>query len=516
MRDRNQEAIQINYEIIVAEDDPVRKVVEICEQLDYTELNKQYLRAWRKVNPVTMFIILVFAYMNKAYSCRDIEHLCRVDVRFLWILNGEPVPDHATIARFQNEKLAPVIEDLFYQFVKLLIGMGEVSYRNVFIDGTKIEADANKYTFVWAKTVEKNRRKLRAKIEQELPEIARRNGISERANLLEALNALLSTRDLLGIEFVHGSGHRKKPLQRDCETLASYLEKLQQYDDALSICGKRKSYSKTDVDATFMRMKEDAMKNGQLKPGYNVQAAVESEYIVGLGLFSNQADTNTLIPLIERIQNGSGRLIQNVVADAGYASEENYTYLEKHNQTAYIKPNLYEKSKTKKYKNDKFRVENLTYEPKNRRYVCPNGKHLKFKRYTKEKSDNGFISTKSIYECEGCSGCPYRNQCYKGKQENRIITVSRTYIRQNLKATKLITSEQGNLLRTNRSIQVEGVWGVLKQDYGFRRFLTRGKRKTEAQIFLLAFAFNVQKLYNRIHAKRFGVSLFALKEKGAS
>lgn len=511
MRNRSQEALPINYEIIIEKDDPVRKVVEICEKLDYTKLYEQYLRIWRKVNPETMFMLIVFGYMNRAYSCREIEHLCKVDIRFMWILNGEPVPDHATIARFQNEKLAPVIEDLFYQFVGYLIEIGEVSYRNVFVDGTKIEANANKYTFVWAKAVEKNRQKLLRKINAELPEIEQRNGISDRANLLQALNALLSMKELYKIEFVHGSGKRKTQLQKDCETLSGYLERLEAYENSLSICGKRKSYSKTDIDATFMRMKEDAMNNGQLKPGYNVQIAVESEYIVGMGLFPNPTDTTTLIPFLTRIQNNSGYKILSVTADAGYASEENYTFLEKNNIAAYIKPQQYEIRKTKKFKKDIFRVENLVYEKENDRYLCPNEKYLNFAYEKHTKSDNGYPITKKIYTCETCSGCPYRDKCFKGSYENRKIGVSQVYARQNREATERITTEEGILLRMNRSIQVEGAFGVLKQDFAFRRFLTRGKQKTETQFFLLAFAFDLQKLWNRLNSDRFQSPLFSVK-----
>lgn len=508
MRARNQVVFPLDIGIKIDENDPVRKVVEICEELDYSELENTYLRSWRKVNPRTMFMLLVFGYMNHAYSCREIEQLCRVDIRFMWILNGEPVPDHATIARFQNEKLVCAVENLFYQFVDKLIQQEEISYKNVFVDGTKIEANANKYTFVWAKAVEKNRQKLMRKIDKELPEIERRNGICEKANLLDALNALLSFKELYDIHFVYGRGKRKTQLQKDCETLAGYLERLEEYEKHLSICGKRKSYSKTDIDATFMRMKEDAMQNGQLKPGYNVQIAVESEYIVGLGLFPNPTDTTTLIPFLNRVQNKSKHKIKNVVADAGYASEENFTYLEENDIEAYIKPNQYEISKTRKYQNDAFRVENLNYDKENDCYICPNNKRLNFSYESQKNTENGYKTTKKNYICENCSGCPYREKCFKGNYENRKISISQTYARQNREATERITSNEGISLRMNRSIQVEGAFGVIKQDFAFRKFLTRGKQKTETQFFLLAFAFNVQKLWNRQKSGRFQHSLF--------
>lgn len=258
------------------------------------------------------------------------------------------------------------------------------------------------------------------------------------------------------------------------------------------MAGKRKSYSKADKDATFMRMKEDYMNNGQLKPGYNVQIAVESEYIVGVGLFHNPTDTTTLIPFMERIQSNSKRKIRNLIADAGYASEENFTYLEEYGQNAYIKPQLYEVSKTRKYKNDKYRPEHMEYDKEADKYICPNKKRLSYSYTSKYTTENGYVTSRKIYQCESCEGCPYRNECHASKHDRRI-RVSHKLNEQNQKATELITTNEGILLRMNRSIQVEGAFGTIKQDFRFRRFLTKGKAKTETQFFLVAFAYNVGK-----------------------
>lgn len=162
-RNRNQVVLPLEIGRNIAKDDPVFKSAEICDKLDYSRLEKEYVRAWRKLNPATMFILLVYAYMRRLYSSRQIEEACKTDIRFMWILGHEPAPDHSTIARFQNEKLVPVIENLFYQIIEQLIDMNEVYYTNMFVDGTKIEANANKYSFVWAKAVEKNLKKLETK-----------------------------------------------------------------------------------------------------------------------------------------------------------------------------------------------------------------------------------------------------------------------------------------------------------------------------------------------------------------
>ena len=506
-RNRNQVVLPLEIEKVIPKDDPVFKLAEICGKLDYSRLEKEYVRAWRKLNPATMFILLVYAYMRKLYSSRQIEEACKTDIRFMWILGHEPAPDHSTIARFQNEKLVPVIEDLFYQLIEQLIDMNEVSYTNVFVDGTKIEANANKYTFVWAKAVEKNLKKLETKTEALTRQTALKYCLREDLSFEELLAELIRLASFRNISFVYGKGKRKTQIQRDIDLLLSLGDKRHKYLESLAIAGKRKSYSKTDKDATFMRMKEDYMNNGQLKPGYNVQIAVESEYIVGVGLFHNPTDTTTLIPFMERIQSNSKRKIRNLIADAGYASEENFTYLEEHGQNAYIKPQLYEVSKTRKYKNDKYRPEHMEYDKEADEYICPNKKRLSYCYTSKYTTENGYVTSRKVYQCESCEGCPYRNECHTSKYDRRI-RVSHKLTGQNQKATELITTDEGILLRMNRSIQVEGAFGIIKQDFRFRRFLTKGKAKTETQFFLIAFAYNVEKLCNRINSNRFGRSLF--------
>ena len=508
MRSICQVVLPLDLGIKISENDPARKLVEICDGLNYEKLYSEYLRNWRKIDPAVLFEIVVLAYMHGKYSSREIEDLCRNDIRFMWLLGGEAAPDHATIARFQNERLVPVVEDLFYQLANKLIELGEISYNNVFVDGTKIEANANRYTFVWTNAVKSNRRKLNIRLEKELPLLAKKYGIDESCSLEEVLYTMESYANMYGIQFVYGSGRRKTALQRDYDKLKEYKAKLDAYEESLGICGKRKSFSKTDTDATFMRTKDDHMQNGQLKPCYNVQICVESEYITGLGLFPNPADTMTLIPFLKRVQNGCGRKIQSVTADAGYASEENYTYLEENGQEAYIKPTDYEVRKTKRFKENIYRVENLLYDEEKDTFTCPNEKRLFFVGESYEKTESGYVTTKKNYVCEGCEGCSHREKCYKAKDCARQISVSQTMRRLKREATERINTERGIILRQNRSIQVEGAFGVLKEDFRFRRFLTRGKAKTETQFFILAIAFNVQKLWNREKFERFNMFLF--------
>lgn len=511
MRNRNQVVLPLNLGICIPEDDPVFVLDEICRKLDYSKLYETYLRSWRKVNPETLFELLVFGYMNRKYSARQIEEACRTDIRFMWILGNEPAPDHSTIARFQNERLTEVIEDLFYQLVGQLCEAGEVRFRNMFVDGTKIEANANKYTFVWKKAVEKNDAKLDAKTERILVILRERYGFSAGSSAVEIYESMLRRAQWLQVRFQSGKGKHKTQLQKDIETLKEYFDKKEEYRRHLRICGKRSSYSKTDTDATFMRMKEDSMKNGQLKPGYNIQIGVESEYVVGVGAFANRTDVQTLIPFLNRVRSRSGRTVEQVIADAGYESKENYLYLKENGQKSFIKPQNYEISKTRKYKANPYSVENMTYDKGSDSYHCPNGDVLHYAYSKTEHTAAGYEVETRYYRNDSCAGCPHYGKCHKSEKDFREIKVTPAFVENRKESLANIISDEGILLRMNRSIQVEGVFGVLKQDYNFRRFLTRGKAHIETQFFLLAFAFNVEKWKNKRTAGRFGRDLFPLQ-----
>ena len=510
MREKNQVVLPLDLEICIPEGDFVFKVAEICESLDYTELFNTYLRTWRKVNPITMFEIIVFAYMNRKFSSRDIESLCKTDIRFMWLLNGEPAPSDSTITRFQRGHLAEAIEGLFYQFVSKLYEMGEIKFKNLFVDGTKIEAYANKYTFVWKSAIEKNLAKLEKKISSLLPVISERYNLSANISLEECYEYLLREAQWVSLVFAVGKGKHKTQLQRDIEILEEYIAKKAEYCSHLGKFGNRNSFSKTDTDATFMHMKEDHMRNGQLKPGYNIQIGVESEYIVGVGSFSNRTDVQTLIPFLNRIRRHTNRIFENIIADAGYESSENYLYLEETGQRCFIKPQNYEISRKSSYKANPYIIDNMPYNAKRDEYTCPGGRKLKFRREKQRTTENGYTVSTKYYSNDRCGRCPHKDKCHSSKNGYRTIQANNIILEYRPRVLEALTSEEGRLLRMNRSIQVEGVFGVLKEDYGFRRFLTRGKKNIETQFFLLAFALNIEKICNRTKKGRIGLDLFAL------
>lgn len=519
--------LPLDIDCIIPENDSVRLLSQFVEEMDLEDLYATYSRfRENQATPRQMLKMVLYSYMNHNFSSRSMELSCRRDINFMYLLEGAPVPDHATFARFRSLHFAPCAQRLMAEASGFLYDIEEISGKDIFIDGSKVEACANKYTFVWKKSVTKSQTKLLQKLADLVAECEELYGIRliyqnqvKMKHVKKLRKKLYAIKQEEQIEFVHGIGKRKTGLQRSIEKLEEYLDKLKEYTQKIHICGERNSYSKTDHDATFMRMKEDAMRNGQLKAGYNVQHGVDSEYIVWLTVSSHPTDTPTLIPFIKNMEEHLNFKYEKFVMDAGYESEENYVYLEANEQLSFIKPANYEVSKTRKYQNDISRIENMQYNEEGDYYICRNNKKLIVSGSKRKKSATGYESKKTIYTCEDCSGCPYKGSCIKGNNcktsmEDRVksLETSKLFNRLRKESLERIISKEGCELRMNRSIQAEGSFGELKQDMGFRRFLCKGKQNVLAESILLAMAHNINKLHNKIQSGRTGTHLFELKE----
>jgi transposase len=519
--------LPLNIDYIIPDNDSVRLLSQFVEEMDLTDLYSTYSRfRENQATPRQMLKIVIYSYMNHRYSSRLMESSCSRDVNFMYLLENSPVPDHATFARFRSIHFAPCAERIMAEMTNFLYDIGEISGDDIFIDGTKIEACANKYTFVWKKSVTKNLEKLLVKLSDFVAECEELFGIKlvfenqvKIKHVKKLRKKLYALKEEGNVEFVHGCGKRKTPIQRSIEKLEEYLNKLKEYTMKIHICGERNSYSKSDHDATFMRMKEDAMGNGQLKAGYNVQHGVDSEYVVWLTVGPQATDTTTLIPFLGSMESHLKFKYLRIVADAGYESEENYLHIETNGQLSYIKPMNYEISKTKKYQGDISRIENMEYNRDEDYYICKYGKKLNVIKTIKKKSKTGYESEKTVYSCEDCSNCPHKRSCIKGNNsktplEDRIknLETSKLFNRLRKDSLERIVSKKGCELRMNRSIQAEGSFGELKQDMGFRRFLCKGKNSVLAESLLLAIAHNINKLHNKIQSERTGTHLFKLKE----
>jgi transposase len=492
-------------EKVIPAEDSVRLLEKMMEEMEYTPLMRAYKRTGRRpaTNPVTLLKIVVYAVMEGIFSSRGMASSCSRDINYIWLLNGEKAPNHSEIARFRSKRLPECGEELFYQLVEKLSVLGEIKYEHLFVDGTKMEANANKYSFIWKKSTTKYEARLQERLEKLTPELCSRYGVL--ANTPDELSRELERR--VTTPFVYGRGKRKSELQRDIELLRELLERKRKYAEYQETFKGRNSFSKTDPDATFMRMKEDHMRNAQLKPGYNIQFGVEGEYITGVQVSSERSDQPTLIPLLESMEAHLAKSYEDVTTDAGYESEENYTYFESKTAQCYIKPQNYERSKTKKYRSNMALRENMEYDAALDEYTCQAGKKLRSVYIGKRKSKSGFESEITYYECESCKGCQYKKKCTRSKG-NRTLQVSKKFIEQRKQSLERITGEKGVLLRMNRSIQSEGAFGVIKQDYGFRQFLLRGNKKVLTEILLMAMGYNINKLHNKIQQNRTGRQLF--------
>ena len=508
---------------VIPDNDCVRLLGQFVEELDLSDLYSTYSRVKEnQVSPRQLLKIMLYAYHEHNYSSRGIEKACRRDINYMYLLEGRSAPDHATIARFRSIHFGQVADKYLAMTARYLMDLGEISGREIFIDGTKIEANANKYTFVWKKSVTKNQVKLLEKTALLVQECVESYGLREiwhgqvkEKHLSKILRKLYKIKDEESIEFVHGSGCRKTQLQKHIELLEEYSARLKEYSRKLEVLGDRNSYSKTDPDATFMRMKEDAMLNGQLKPAYNLQLGVDSGYISWLTLSPKPTDTSTLIPFLTGMETALKHRYPVVVADAGYESEENYSYLEDRGISAMIKPANYEISKTRKYKQDISRRENMPYNPDGDYYTCRNGRRLYAHGIHHQKTASGYVRKQTVYRCYECAGCPHRAECLKGKnwkipEEERFkkLTVSRKFERQRKECLDRITSEEGIQLRVNRSIQAEGAFALWKEDGAFRQFLCRGQANVYAESVLMAIAQNIDNLHRRIQNRKLGLHLY--------
>ena len=520
--------LSLDIESIIPNNDSVRLLSQFIEEMDISKLESTYFRIRKNsATPRQMLKIMLYAYMNRIYSARDIEKVCRRDINFMFLLEGMPAPDHATIARFRTLHFAPFAKDTFVQMIEILHDLGEISGKNIFIDGTKIESCANKYTFVWKKAVTKNLAKLLEKLAQFVADCEVQYGIKVIYQNQVALRHIKKLRKKLykikkdeQITFVYGTGKRKSPLQKSIETLETYLNKLKEYTQKLYKCGQRNSYSKTDEDATFMRMKEDAMLNGQLKPAYNLQHGVDAQYITWLTIGPQPTDTTTLIPFLKDMETHLSFKYEKIVADSGYESEENYLFIEENEQISFIKPSNYEISKTRKYKTDISKRENMVYDEDSDVYLCKAGRKLTVTGLKKSTSKTGYISEKTQYTCEDCSNCEFKTKCIKGnnsktpiEERTKRLEVSKVFQKKRAENLKRILTDEGCKLRMNRSIQAEGSFASIKTDMSFRRYLCKGKNNVFAESVLLAMAHNLNKLDSKIQNETTGIHLFELKKE---
>ena len=492
-----------SFDDLIAQKHPVRIVDQVVEALNIKPLLKAYSEEGNPAyHPKMLLKIMLYAYMANIYSSRKIELAVRENINFMW-LTGMTVVDHNTINRFRSNKLQEPFKEIFKQVVLMLASEGLITLKQIYTDGTKIEAQANKYSFVWGKSIKTNKAKMLPQLEelwkyaQSLsnddgndPEPPEFKEISKE--VIEKTVAQIDAK-LSGNE--NASSKAKAKLRYIKQNFVKNLEK---YEEQEKILGQRNSYSKTDPDATFMRMKEDHMLNGQLKPGYNAQISTENQIIVNYTVHQNPTDTKTLKPHLENLKETFGEEVfkglEEITADAGYGSEENYDYLEQSALTAYVKYNTFDKEQDKNYqkKHKTFSRENLYYNTEEDFYVCPTGQKMNKTHQSKRTAEAGYTQYLSHYQAQNCQGCPLRGQCFKAKG-NRSIERNHNLERHKERTRELLLNEKGIQKRKQRTADVEPVFAQLKHNNGFRRFSLKGLEKVELEFGLMAIAHNLRK-----------------------
>ena len=477
---------------------PVRVVNDVINKINLEHLLSAYqTKGTSSYHPQMLLKVLVYGYVSNVYSSRKLEAACKENIHFMW-LTAMNYPDHHTINRFRGVRLKEALRKVFEEVVRLLAEEGLLSIEEVYTDGTKIEANANKYTFVWKKAIQTNKEKMKKQLQQiwqyaqsvsqaedHMPEPPDFTTI-DREKVQSTVNKL---NEVLG---------GKKDIDKKVRAKLNYVTKnfpqnIEKYEAQEAVLGERNSYSKTDEDATFMRMKEDHMKNGQLKPGYNAQISTSNQFIVNYTLHPNPTDTTTLTAHLAQHEESFGLPPKVVTADAGYGSEENYTLMEGKEITAFVKYGLFDKEQDENHhKKHPFSPDKLFYNKEHDHYICPMGQTMPYIGDNNRRTSTGFEQTYRRYQARSCHNCPLNGVCHKSKG-NRIIEINVNLNRLKQKAYQLLNSEQGIEYRKKRCYDVEPVFGNIKQNYGFRRFMLRGKEKVAIEWGLLAIAHNIRK-----------------------
>ena len=489
--------LPVNYEHVIDGCDPVVSFREVVGGLNLQRFIKTSRKGRQEYHPEVMLQLILFGYMENIRSLRQLEKACQVDIRFMYLGDGIR-PSFMAFQRFIDSKLTDSIDDIFYMINQYLIKKDQIDTNILFVDGTKIEANANKFTFVWKKAVLKYQAKLFVKISETLEAIKEQLGYpanqkQEYASFdLESLCSLLEEQiEREGVKFVYGKGTRKTPVQRHYEKVVGYQAKLKEYEEKLEICGERNSYSKTDDDATFMHGKEDYYnKTGIFKPYYNLQIGVSDEYILHYGVFPNPTDTKTWIPFFDSFYQRYGFYPESPVGDAGYGSYDNYLYNLNHKMRLTMKYGMFSKEEEKAFKKKLYNIKNVTIEAD--RLITQDG-HVYYYSHDYQKREGVYPQIKQVYVHEAW------DESHKQQKIPRTISRDIVLLQLQDEAKRELKNEEGIELRVRRSIEAEGAFGDIKANAEYTRIQRRGKRRVQTEICLVLIGYNLRKYHAKKH-----------------
>lgn len=510
--DQNQFVrVPIQIEEFIPSGHLVRIIDKTIEGLDMADLSQFYPGGGSSAyHPKMMIKVWVYGYCTRIYTTRPLARAIREQLPFIWLAGGHR-PSFKTLSEFRGNRMQEMIDVVFKMVLVMLIDEGYINLEDLYVDGSKWEANANKHKVVWAKNTARYKAAVLARVEsylkqvtelqamedqrygnRDLEEVGEGKQVSVVLNS-ERLSTYLTDLNTL-IAAASADNARQRELKKVRTALVHEQGKLENYEQQEQILNGRNSFSKTDWDATAMRMKDE-----QLLPAYNIQHSTSNQFIVNYTIGQNASDSVALIPhldkLAERFDGLSGGRLQNLCADAGYGSEENYTYLEGCQIAAYVKYPLWYQEKSGELAKKKFRRENWVYEESSDTYTCPNDQKLVFAEQKEIVGTNGYKRTVRLYKCQNCDGCPFAGECNKSEENVRSVQHSPKGEEYKARAKELLATEKGVEMRSNRSIEVETAFGDIKYNMKHERFVLRENKKVYVEFGLLAIGHNLRKVY---------------------
>lgn len=487
-----------NLEELVPKKHLVRVVNQVVEQLDLSSIINQYEGGGTSAyHPKMLVKVLLYGYAMKIYTGRKLAKALAQDTTFMW-LAAYNRPDFRTINLFRSGILKETIEDLFKELLLFLVDHGYVKVENYFTDGSTFTADANRLKVVWKKNSERYKAIAEQKCQELFKQIDQLNAaeelqygdqdLEEMGSKPVSKEAVATGVEKLNKAIENTSEKRKKHKAESLKKkIIAQQEKINKYEEQLEIGQQRSGYSKTDSDASVMKMK-----NEEFLPAYNVLVSSENQFVTAITAHQNPNDGACFKEHFESFVFAP----ETVTADSIFGTEQNYQLLEGAEIGSYLKYPMFHKEDSKKIKDDPFRKENFKYDPVSDTYTCPNSQPLRYAQMKEEiHKKTGFKSHYKIYQADNCTACKMREQCTKSRENNRTIMINEQWAIYKEIAHRNLHSEKGLQLRQRRGQEIETCFGDFKHNMGFRRFHLRGLKKVKTEVTVVAMAHNLRKIH---------------------
>lgn len=488
-----------------------RIINDVVEGIPMEKLREYYAGGGASCyHPKMMIKVWLYGYCERVYTSRRLAKALRENVVFIWLSGGQ-APCFKTLSEFRGERMQDLVDTVFKQVLLLLLSEGYISMEDLYVDGSKWEANANRHKITWAKNTARYKEAVLERVEEllrqarelqvaedsqygnkDLAEVGQGKEVRLVLTSAQASEYLAELNRL--IEEKAEEKARQKALRQIGKKLLEEQEKLEKYEQQELMLKGRNSYSKTDPDATGLRMKDD-----RLLPGYNVQHTTDNQYIVNWTIEQCASDSPTLLPHLDKLEERQQELplpaSQNLNADAGYGSEENYADLERRSINAYLKYPLFHQEQSGEMLKKAFRRENFPYDPLADQFTCPWQRKLNFVQERTVVTSNGYKKTTRVYQCESCEDCPLAPECKKREDKARTVSYSPKGEHYKQRAKEMLNSEKGRQMRSERGIEVESSFGDIKYNMRHQRFILREKKKVYVEYGLLAIGHNLRKVY---------------------